>query len=377
MGKRIMTIVISVVVLIASTMSVFALDDFVWGNLEKGQTWLCEDHHIVDDPLRGDIYCYECSRSVSSVCAYSLNSDSGISLRSLSGGDLGVPSVSQSSGGVGPSYVSMAAVSGMDGYYVNTTTLRKASSAFYRVAFTPSGVSMSGNTWVYFRFKLSSSSASATASQFSNYNIALSPSNDSSNGDGALYQDSTDGYIEAWFSLPLSSSVTPSYVYLDLYTSFTGNSLTVGDIQLYVDESSPTVPPSVDPDPEDPAGIFRPLIDWFDSTFGGVVDPETNPDAAALQSGIDEVDSALVQQGAIEDQVFSGIEQYSADVDPENLSWPFGLISSLGWIGTTFMSFYSEAGDIQFVIILSMTIGATLLILGRGLVALVRLSRGV
>lgn len=151
--------------------------------------------------------------------------------------------------------------------------------------------------------------------------------------------------------------------------------------EAYIDESSTTAYPfvfggtahidtSVPEGPKDPNdhsqyGSASDQVEWYNDAFGGAVDPE-------LDDRMGEATDMLLQEQEIEDQVISGLNQYSSQVDPAILTFPTQIVNGLSFIGSTFMSSYNALGDIGFVISLSMMLGVVLVLIGRGESALAR-----
>lgn len=191
----------------------------------------------------------------------------------------------------------------------------------------------------------------------------------------------SDGYIQvalertAWeysnesgvmyLNVSNSSVVAPLTFELEVCDVYSGEAESVKPFPFGPDAHSTTPPGPKDPNDASQYGDAEDQVEWYNDAFGGAVDPE-------LGDRMDEATDILLQEQEIEDQVISGLNQYSSQVDPAILTFPTQIVNGLSFIGTTFMSSYNALGDIGFVISLSMMLGVVLVLIGRGEGALAR-----
>lgn len=210
---------------------------------------------------------------------------------------------------------------------VNVGTVTPASDNVYQWNDGYLQISLSGDTWKY------SSTNPALFCNISNSNVVS----------------------------PLSFEVEKFEAYLD-EDSATSYPFVFGG-SAHIDTSVPEGPK--DPNDHSQYGSASDQVEWYNDAFGGAVDPE-------LGDRMGEATDMLLQEQEIEDQVISGLNQYSSQVDPAILTFPTQIVNGLSFIGTTFMSSYNALGDIGFVISLSMMLGVVLVLIGRGEGALAR-----
>ena len=254
-----------------------------------------------------------------------------------------------------------------------------------RVYFNPTvTLAAKANNWLYFKMRLSLSDGSyltavrLTGAKMGLYNMDEGFYTSTVYSGAATFTDLSNGWIECWiphFRESLNSHVSSDNAFmmtLLCIDTITSQTIEINGVKLFLDTDSITNHPDYSggggDDPSGPDyGEFVPLINWYDDTFGSATSPE-------LTDKLDTIRDQQSQIEVVEDQIFNGITDYAPGVDPGSLSWPSGLISALGWIGTTFMAVYDNTGDVQFVFGLSLVIGLTLLMIGRGQAAFINVS---
>lgn len=246
-----------------------------------------------------------------------------------------------------------------------------------RVYFNPTvTLAAKANNWLYFKMRLSLSDGSyltaarLTGAKMGLYNMDEGFYSSTVYSGAATFMDLSNGWVECWipyFRQSLNSHVSSDNAFMMTLLcsdTITSQTIEINGVNLFLDTDSITNHPDYSggggDDPSGPDyGEFVPLINWYNDIFGAAVSPE-------VSSSVSEIEQAQSQIEVVEDEIFSGITEYSDDVDPDLLSWPTDLLSAVSWIGHTFMGLYDGAGDARFLISVSMTIGICMLIIGRG-----------
>lgn len=354
MAHRLLSFVLFLCLVCLCAVSSFAVDDLI-----------CADHN-----------CYSSDPdAVCSMCLYYAAYSSDVSLFSAS-----EPAETEVYGikGYSSSWVSYALGSSS---YTGTISRKQILSSLgygfnYLFYFNPSvRLAAGANHWLHFKLKISDGSSSISLSDITGVKMGLNE--DDGFISSTLYSGSysitalDNGYLDVWVPWTCSSSTssivsTSQAFQLCLNTASTVSAwdCEIYGVQIYVDTDSITEHPVYSSGggggSSDPSyGEYQDLINWYNDTFGAAVSPE-------VSSSVSEIEQAQSQIEVVEDEIFSGITEYSDDVDPDLLSWPTELLSAVSWIGQTFMGLYDGAGDARFLISVSMTIGICMLIIGRG-----------
>lgn len=153
-----------------------------------------------------------------------------------------------------------------------------------------------------------------------------------------------------WFYIPVPSSGWPQ-----------GTVVTITDVRINPVTSLDDDPPPASGGGGDDGPMSPPTDSdkWLDEQYSSAVNPELNGE-------MDKVGEAADGIGAIEDDMFSKLEEHSSNVDPSQFSFDGGLVSALGWIGGIFTDCFDALGPFKAIVSFPMFIGLALLFIGRG-----------
>lgn len=107
--------------------------------------------------------------------------------------------------------------------------------------------------------------------------------------------------------------------------------------------------------------------EWQSGQYSGAVNPDLAPKIEEAYSAAETVDT-------FEQDMWSELDRYSADVNPDNFTFDPQFISSMGWIASTWTDCFNGLGSWQSIITFPMFLGLAMLIIGRGSQAI---DRGV
>lgn len=416
MVKRMMSAVLVAVLTIALAMPVFSVsDEKVPGlktTLEEGESWLCAEHYVLDDPMLDEEYCPFCFPSVSFFSMRASSDEEAVLITGTYRAMVG-----------GISFSNLSALSGYTGIYHAPSVIYSG----YESPFVAKGcqvdiiyplnMTVSSGEVIWLNFKVRSSSLPSVITGFE---VRMGTAAQGSVlGIGTVYVASDDvflssdpvydGFYDCWVELHASAAGTCDYYCIRVLGNFTSNfDLDIGQLYYYGNQTAGVRPGTGEEEDPEGWGIFRPLILWMQETFGGWFDGLASSITGALtvvqnaissavtaignqisnaveavgnfitntfdgwfsdasdpslSQGASEVESTLQQQEAIEGQIFEGLQENK--VDPSTFEFPTEVLNAMSWIGSQFMSCYDQLGSFKVIFTFPVLVGLSLMILGR------------
>lgn len=110
------------------------------------------------------------------------------------------------------------------------------------------------------------------------------------------------------------------------------------------------------------------IQEWLEDIYNALVGESGDGEGTSNPELDDAVTEAGELQGSLDDfesSIQGDFESSFNELDLGGFQLPTGILSSMSWIGTTWTSFFNEAGELQYIILFPCFVGLALLLIGR------------